>query len=229
MSTSGIQYPQATVECNSCNKNIICYDEDHGTDHEDNCVIDKCERCDKPIHHLECMAIIDHVPAGGIWCDPCFDEYWLPKSITLRIGRTLTGTENGGYQIFTLDRTVGEIIYELNRIYNTRERLEADEKLMRENLPDILREFEEPLDNDYVQSLTNKLTNSLLDIKYPYRHDVMGAYSYGHWFGIVTLQLWDVRFTGHNTLLPKIFIHTKEPKTTLRTIVRELVEGDISR
>lgn len=227
---SGVYEIIASETCNSCKKSIDCYNTDHGNNFsEDNCPIDNCEKCDKPIHHLECMAIIDWVPSSGIWCDPCFDEYWLPNSITLRIGRTLNGSENGGYQTFGLDRTIGEIIYELNYEYNTRERIEEDEQLMLLKFPDILKDFDDDLDNDYIDSLTNKLTKDILDIKYPQRNDFMGRYSYSHWFGIVTLKLWDVRFTGHNTLLPKPFIHTREPTTTLRDIVRELVEGDISR
>jgi len=226
---------QWVADCNSCGKGIACYNRDHGSELEDSCPIDKCDNCDKPIHHLDCMAIIDWTPNGDIWCDKCYNEYYQCNYIHIRVGRTITNSENGGYQNFDGDLTIGEIIYQLNREFDIRADIEADKEWIDGNLQEIVEKIaEDDIDTDLLSSLWDTIhtdvVNKLLDIKYPYRHEFMGKYSYGHWAFKVTLQVWSIKWSGNafeQSVDKGIFIHTLQPWMKLKDIARDIHEGRI--
>jgi len=183
------------------------------------------------------MAIVDWTPNDNIWCDKCYEAYYQAEKVEIRVGRTITNEENGGYKTFDANLTIGELIYNLNREFDIRTDIEKDLHWIDGNLQEIIENIVESSydvgvsDSDLSSmwdSIHNQVVNKLLDIKYPHRHEFMGKYSYGHWAFKVTLQVWSVTWKG--SPIPKstprgIFVHTLQPWTTLREIARDVHEG----
>jgi hypothetical protein len=140
--------------------------------------------------------------------------------------------EGGSYQSFKPDRSIGELIYSLNDGYNVRENIKSDELWLDGNMQEIIEELapDHPELSETWDDIHSIVVNKLLDIKYPHRHEFMGPYSYGHWFGKVYLQVWGIKYKGEkyqSSIRKGIWIQNLAPTMTLGEIALEIHEGNL--